>query len=52
VTEEIEVGLDFEVCLTKMDVDGDVKNGIGVEVAESNHPELQQIPQKWVNRKS
>ena len=35
-----------------MDEDGDVQNGIGVEVAQTNNPEFQQIPQKWMNRKS
>ena len=49
---EIEVGDDSEVCLTEMDEDGDVQNGIGVEVSQTNHLELQQIPQKWINRKS
>ena len=46
------MGEDSEVCLTEMDEDGDVQNGIRVEVAQTNHPELQQIPQKWMNRKS
>ena len=35
-----------------MDEDYDMQNGIWVEIAQTNHPELQQIPQEWMNRKS
>jgi len=50
--KEVEVGKDFEICLTEMDEDQDVQNGIWVEIAQTNHPELQQIPQEWMDRKS
>ena len=52
VMEEVEVGEDSKICLTEMDEDRNVQNGIGMEVAQTNHPELQQIPQEWMNRKS
>ena len=52
MTEEVEVGKDYEICLTEMDDDRDVQNGIWVEITQTNHLELQQIPQKLVNRKS
>ena len=52
VTKEVEVGKDSEICLVEMDEDKDVQNGIWVEIAQTNHPELQQIPQEWMNRKS
>ena len=35
------MGEDSEICLTEMDKDLDVQNGIGMEVAQTNHPELQ-----------
>ena len=52
MTEEIEVWKDSEICLTEIDEDLYVQYGIWVEVVQTSHPELQQIPQEWMNRKS
>jgi len=50
--EEVQVGKDSQIRLTEKDKDGYVQNGIWVEITQTNHPELQQIPQEWMNRKS
>ena len=41
VTEEIEVCKDSEIRLIEIDEDRYVQYGIWVEVAQTNHPELQ-----------
>ena len=46
------MGKDSEIRLIEMDEDRDMQNGIWVEIAQTNHPELQQIPQKRMNRES
>ena len=52
MTEEVEVGKNSEICLTEMDKDGDVQDGVWVEIAQINSLELQQIPQERMNRNS
>ena len=52
MTEDVEVGKNSEICLTEMNKDRDVQDGVWVEVAQTNSLEFQQIPQEWVNRKS
>ena len=39
--EEIEVGKNSEICLTEVDKDRNVQDGVWVEVAQTNSPELQ-----------
>jgi len=41
-----------QICFTEVDKDQDVQNGIWVEIAQTNYPELQQILQERMNRKS
>ena len=50
--EEVEVGKNSEICLIEMDEDGDVQDGVWVEVAQTISPELQQIPQERMNGKT
>ena len=38
--EEVEVEKNSEICLTEMDEDGDVQDGVRMEVAQTNDPEL------------
>ena len=52
MTEEVEVGKNSEICLTEMDKDRDVQDGVWVEVAQTNSLELQQIPQERMDGKS
>ena len=40
MTKEVEVGMNSEICLTEMDKDRDVQDGVWVEVAETNSLEL------------
>ena len=52
MTEKVEVGKNSEICLTEMDKDRDVQDGVWVEVAQTNSLELQQIPQERMNGKT
>ena len=52
MTEEIEVWKDSEKRLSKMDEDRYMQYYVWVEVAQTDPPEFQQIPQEWVYRKS
>jgi hypothetical protein len=36
VPPQIEVGLDAKICLTEGDEDGNNRNGVGVEIADTN----------------
>ena len=46
------MGKNFEMRLTEMDKDRDVQDGVWVEIAQTDTPELQQIPQERMNGKS
>ena len=39
--EEVEVGKNSKICLTKVDEDGDVQDGVWVEIAQTDSLELQ-----------
>ena len=40
MTEEVEVGKNFEICLTKMNENQNVQDGVWVEVAQTDSLEL------------
>ena len=44
MTEEVEVGKNSEICLTEVDKNRDVQDSVWVEIAQTNSPELQQVP--------
>ena len=52
MSEEVEVGKNSETCLVEMDKNQDVQDGVWVEIAQTNYPELQKIPQERMNKKS
>ena len=52
VSEEVEVWKNPQICFAEVDKDRDVQDGVWVEIAYTKCLELQQIPQKTMNRKS
>ena len=50
MSEEVEIRQNPQKCLTEMNKDRDVQYGIEVEIAQTNRPEFQQIPQERMNR--
>jgi len=52
VSEEVEVGKNAEIRLAEMDKNRDVQDGVQKQIAHTHSPELQQIPQERMNRKS
>ena len=41
MTKEVEMGKNSEICLIEMDKDGDVQDGVWVEIAQTKFLELQ-----------
>jgi len=52
VSEEVEVGKNSKKRLTKLDENGDVQDGVGMQIAQAHSPILQQIAQERMNRNS
>ena len=46
VSKEVEVWKNPQIRFIEVDKDRDVQDGVWVEIAQTNHPELQQIPQE------
>ena len=47
--KKVQVGKNSEIRLTEMDKDRHVQDSVWVEVAQTDSPELQQIPQERMN---
>ena len=52
MSEEVEVRKNPQIRFVEVDKDRDVQDGVWVEIAWTNHLELQQIPQERMNMKS
>ena len=52
MSKEVEVRKNPKKHLIEVNKDRDVKYSVGVEIAQTDHPKLHQIPKEWVNRKS
>ena len=51
VPKEVELWKNTKKRLVEMHKDRHVQYGVGVQIAEANHPKLHKIPQKGVDRK-
>ena len=49
MSEEVEVRHNPHKCLTEMNKDQDVQYGVGVEIAQANRLEFQQISKERMN---
>ena len=52
ILEKIEVGLDPQESFTKMNKDGNMKNGIRSQVTHLNPPMVKKTPKEIRNRKT